>query len=145
MKSYTELIKIPTFGDRLKYLSTAQKVGGSTFGDNRPLNQMLYHDPEWKRIRKYVISRDRGCDMGLEEFPIMDRIYIHHINPITEEDILNRSSKIFDMDNLISVSFDTHQLIHYGVSDLQHKAPIERSKNDTCPWRWFRTDWSSYE
>ena len=135
MKTYTELITFPTFDERLKYLATASKVGQATFGDDRSLNQTLYHDPEWRRIRKYVISRDRGCDMGLEDFPILDRIYIHHIDPITPEDILNRTRKVLDLDNLICVSFDTHQLIHYGVRNPNETQIIERTKNDTCPWK----------
>lgn len=135
MKTYTELVTLPTFDERLRYLSTASKVGQATFGDDRQLNQILYHNSEWKRIRKYVISRDRGCDMGLEDFPILDRIYIHHIDPITPEDILNRTRKVLDLDNLICVSFDTHQLIHYGVQNLRSNTPMERTKNDTCPWK----------
>lgn len=135
MKTYTELIALPTYAERLKYLSTASKVGKTTFGDNRHLNQMLYHDPEWRRIRNYVISRDRGCDMGLEDFPIANRPYIHHINPITPEDILSRNRKVFDLDNLITVSFDTHQLIHYGVQSPLDHTPTIRTKNDTCPWK----------
>lgn len=135
MKTYTELITLPTYDERLRYLSTASKVGKATFGDNRYLNQMLYHDSEWRRIRNYVISRDQGCDMGLIDFPILDRIYIHHIDPITENDILSRTRKVFDLDNLISVSFDTHQLIHYGVQNLINNSPVVRTKNDTCPWK----------
>ena len=135
MKSYQELMKFESFGDRLKYLSTKQKVGDSTFGEDRELNQILYHDPEWKRIRNYVISRDRGCDLAHSDFPIYDRVYVHHINPITAQDIINRSTKLFDLDNLILVSFDTHQMIHYGVSDLQNRTPVVRTKNDTCPWK----------
>ena len=135
MRSYSELITLPDYAERLKYLATASKVGDTTFGDNRYLNQMLYHDSEWKRTRHLVISRDRGCDMALEEFPIFDRVYIHHINPITPEDILNRDRKVFDLENLISVSFDTHQLIHYGVQNPNDNSPTVRTANDTCPWR----------
>ena len=135
MKSYSELISLPTFSERLEYLLIAAKVGDTTFGDNRPLNQMLYHDPEWRRVRNLVISRDRGCDMAHSDFPIYKRAYIHHINPITPEDILNRYPKVFDLDNLVSVSFDTHQTIHYGVKDNRIKEPTIRTHNDTCPWR----------
>ena len=134
-KSYSELIKLPTFADRLDYLTLSSKVGAQTFGDDRYLNQILYHDPEWKRIRKYVISRDNGCDLAHEDFPIFDRVYIHHINPITPDDILNRSSKVFDMENLVCVSFNTHQLIHYGLQSDDMKTPIVRTENDTIPWR----------
>lgn len=134
-KSYSELIKLPTFADRLDYLTLSSKVGAQTFGDDRYLNQILYHDPEWKRIRKYVISRDNGCDLAHEDFPIFDRVYIHHINPITPDDILNRSSKVFDMENLVCVSFNTHQLIHYGLQSDDMKTPTVRTENDTIPWR----------
>ena len=135
MKTYSELISKPTFAERLDYLSSSSKVGDTTFGEDRYLNQLLYHDPEWRRIRNYVISRDRGCDMAHSDFPILDRVYVHHINPITPEDILNRSSKVFDLDNLVAVSFDTHQMIHYGVQSDRLKSPTVRTKNDTCPWR----------
>lgn len=135
MKTYTELMKLNSFGDRLKYLSTNQKIGESTFGEDRYLNQLLYHDPEWRRIRQHIISRDRGCDLAHSDFPIYDRVYIHHINPITPADIINRSPKIFDPENLITVSFNTHQMVHYGVSDIQNKIPVVRTSNDTCPWK----------
>lgn len=134
-KNYSELITLPTFADRLDYLTISSKVGAQTFGDDRYLNQILYHDPEWKRIRKYVISRDNGCDLAHEDFPIFDRVYIHHINPITPDDILNRSSKVFDMENLVCVSFNTHQLIHYGLQSDDMKTPTVRTENDTIPWR----------
>ena len=135
MRRYSELITHPSFAERLDYLSLASKVGKTTFGDDRPLNQLLYHDPEWRRIRNLVISRDRGCDMGLLDFPIYGRAYIHHIDPITPEDILNRSEKVFDLDNLICVSFDTHQMIHYGIKSEEAKTPTIRTQNDTCPWK----------
>ena len=135
MKTYSELIKLQSFNERLAYLSTASKVGKETFGSERYLNQLLYHDPEWKRIRNYVISRDQGCDMALPDFPILDRIYIHHINPITPQDILSRNRVVFDLENLVSVSFSTHQMIHYGVNSEKAKEPTVRTKNDTCPWR----------
>lgn len=134
-KNYSELVTLPTFADRLDYLTIYSKVGAQTFGDDRYLNQILYHDPEWKRIRKYVISRDNGCDLAHEDFPIFDRVYIHHINPITPDDILNRSSKVFDMENLVCVSFNTHQLIHYGLQSDDMKTPTVRTENDTIPWR----------
>lgn len=134
-KNYSELVTLPTFADRLDYLTLSSKVGAQTFGDDRYLNQILYHDPEWKRIRKYVISRDNGCDLAHKDFPIFDRVYIHHINPITPDDILNRSSKVFDMENLVCVSFNTHQLIHYGLQSDDMKTPTVRTENDTIPWR----------
>lgn len=135
IRTYQEVIKLPTFAERLDLLTLSGRVGAETFGNNRPLNQLLYHDPEWRRIRKFVISRDNGCDLAHSEFPIFDRVYVHHINPITEEDILNRSHKVFDMENLISVSFNTHQMIHYGLQANQVKTPIIRTEHDTCPWK----------
>lgn len=134
-RSYSEMIKLPTFAERLDYLSLVGKVGSETFGDDRYLNQLLYHNSEWRRIRNYVISRDNGCDLGILDLPIFDRVYVHHINPITAADIVNRSSKVFDLENLICVSFDTHQMIHYGVGSDKIKQVTVRSKNDTCPWK----------
>ena len=135
MKTYSELIALPTYAERLDYLSTASKVGQETFGSERYLNQTLYHDPEWRRIRNHVISRDQGCDMAHQDFPIHDRIYIHHINPISAKDILNRNRLVFDMENLVCVSFNTHQMIHFGVQSDKIKEPTIRTPNDTCPWR----------
>lgn len=134
-KSYSQMIKFETFAERLDYLTISGKVGASTFGEDRYLNQILYHDPEWRRTRKFVISRDEGCDLAHKDFPIFDRVYIHHINPISADDILNRSSKVFDLENLVCVSFDTHQKIHYGLNSDDLKTPTIRTKNDTIPWR----------
>lgn len=134
-KSYSELISFPTFAERLDYLSLSAKIGAETFGHDRYLNQMLYHNPEWKRVRNIVISRDRGCDMAHSDFPIYKQAYIHHINPITVEDILKRSNKVFDLENLVCVSFDTHQMIHYGKKSDNLKTPVVRTPNDTCPWK----------
>lgn len=134
MKCYSELILLPTFAERLDYLSTAQKVCEATFGDDRYLNQILYHTSEWRRIRNIVISRDNGCDLAIPDLPIFDRIYIHHIVPVTKEDIVNRARLVLDPENLISVSFNTHQLIHYGVKSDKLPIMAERKPNDTCPW-----------
>lgn len=134
MKCYNELILLPTFAERLDYLSTAQKVCEATFGDDRYLNQILYHTSEWRRIRNIVISRDNGCDLAISDLPIFDRIYIHHIIPVTKEDIVNRARLVLDPENLISVSFNTHQLIHYGVKSDRLPIMAERKPNDTCPW-----------
>lgn len=136
IKCYSELIKLQTFEERFKYLELKGNVGDFTFNGHRSLNQMIYTHPRWKRVRKKVILRDNGCDMGLEEFPISGNIYIHHINPITIEDIRRLSFCIFDPENLISVSFQTHNAIHY--SDMEQAMPnkiIVRKPNDTIPWR----------
>lgn len=134
-KSYSELIKLETFEERFEYLKLNCRVGESTFGYDRYLNQIFYSTPEWKAARNLVIIRDNGCDLGIDDRIIGGRIFIHHINPITKEDILNRHPKLFDPENLICVSKLTHDAIHYGDENLLIKAPIERSKNDTCPWR----------
>ena len=133
--SYSELITLPTFTERYRYLRKSGIVGEETFGSHRHLNQTLYTSPEWRRVRNNVIIRDNGCDLGMEGYEIRDRVYIHHINPISSDDILNRSPALFDMDNLICVSFNTHQAIHYGDESL---LPIisftERMPGDTKLW-----------
>lgn len=133
--SYSELITLPTFEERYRYLRKSGIVGEETFGSHRHLNQILYRSPEWRQVRNNVIVRDNGCDLGMEGYEIRDRVYIHHINPITLDDILNRTPALFDMDNLICVSFNTHQAIHYGDESL---LPIisfaERTPGDTKLW-----------
>ena len=135
IRTYSELSKLKTFEDRFQYLRLDGIVGEETFGFDRYLNQILYQSDEWKRRRRDIIIRDNGCDLGCEGFEVHGRILIHHINPITVDDIVNRNPKVFDPDNLILTSHNTHQAIHYGNEDLLIRAPIERSKNDTCPWR----------
>lgn len=133
--SYSELITLPTFTERYRYLRKSGIVGEETFGSHRYLNQILYTSPEWRSVRNHVIIRDNGCDLGMKGHEIRDRVYIHHINPITEDDILNRTPALFDMENLICVSFNTHQAIHYGDESL---LPIisfnERTPGDTKLW-----------
>jgi hypothetical protein len=135
LKTYSELSKLKTFEDRFQYLRLDGIVGEETFGFDRYLNQILYQSKEWKRCRRDIIIRDEGCDLGCEGFEVHGRILIHHINPITVDDIVNRNPKVFDPENLILTSHNTHQAIHYGNEDLLIRAPIERSKYDTCPWR----------
>lgn len=135
MKMYKELIDIPNFLDRFQYLKVSGRVGDRTFGGSRYLNQQLYRSPEWKRVRRDVILRDNGCDLAHPDHPIDGQVYIHHIEPITVEDIAERRSKVFDADNLVCVSFQTHNAIHYGDESLLPKEYVERRKNDTCPWR----------
>ena len=135
IRTYSELSKLKTFEDRFQYLRLDGIVGEETFGFDRYLNQILYQSDEWKRRRRDIIIRDNGCDLGCEGFEVHGRILIHHINPITVDDIVNRNPKVFDPENLILTSHNTHQAIHYGNEDLLIRAPIERSKNDTCPWR----------
>lgn len=134
-KTYSDMIKIKTFEDRFDYLKIVGHVGEETFGGHRTLNQMLYQSEEWKRTRREVILRDNGCDLGHEDHPIYGSIYIHHMNPITIEDILQNRPCVFDLENLTCTSFRTHNAIHYGSKNLLPSCPIIRSKNDTCPWR----------
>lgn len=135
IKTYSELITIPTFEERFEYLQLKGSVGKDTFGYDRHLNQVLYRSPEWKRLRNQIIIRDCGCDLACEGYDIHSKVLIHHLNPITVEDVLARSRKVFDPDNLVCVSHNTHNAIHYGGVDLLVTGPIIRTKNDTCPWR----------
>ena len=135
IKTYSELITIPTFEERFEYLQLKGSVGKDTFGYDRHLNQVLYRSPEWKRLRNQIIIRDCGCDLACEGYDIHSKFLIHHLNPITVEDVLSRSRKVFDPDNLVCVSHNTHNAIHYGDVDLLVTGPIIRTKNDTCPWR----------
>lgn len=135
-RSYSELITIPTFEERFEYLRLGGIVGEDTFGSHRYLNQTFYRSAEWRRFRREIIIRDMGCDLGIEDREIQGLIIIHHINPISIEDIINRRLEIlFNRDNVICVSDMTHKAIHYGDESLLIKAPIERTKFDTCPWR----------
>ena len=135
IRTYSELITIPTFEERFEYLQLKGSVGKDTFGYDRYLNQVLYRSPEWKRLRNQIIIRDDGCDLACDGYDIYDKVLIHHLNPITVEDVLTRSRKVFDPDNLVCVSHSTHNAIHYGDVDLLATGPIIRTKNDTCPWR----------
>lgn len=137
LKCYSELIKIPTFIERYRYLRIGGTVGEFTFNGHRILNQTLYRSPEWKSFRRQIAIRDNGCDLGCEDREIKGntKIYIHHINPLTIEDIANRSSKIFDPENAITTIFITHQAIHFGDESLLMPDPIVRTQNDTCLWR----------
>lgn len=135
MKTYSELISLPTYLERLKYLKVVGYVGNTTFGGSRYLNQILYTTPEWRRFRKEIIIRDNGCDLAHEDYPINGSIIVHHLNPITKNDILNRQEVLFDPENVICVSHFTHNRIHYGNGDEIKEDLIERVPNDTCPWR----------
>lgn len=137
IRSYSELITLPTFMDRYKYLKMNGKIGEETFGFDRYLNQMFYRMPEWKNIRRKVILRDGGCDLGIEdrEIPKGVRIYVHHMNPISVKDIANKLDWILDPEFLICTTKITHDAIHYGDETILYGEPIERTKGDTCPWR----------
>lgn len=135
IRTYSELITLPTFMERYKYLRIGGTVGTDTFGFDRYLNQAFYKSEEWKSIRRHVIIRDCGCDLGIEGHEIHERILIHHINPISEEDILDRSDFLLNPEYLISTSHRTHNAIHYGDDSILIDVPLERRKNDTCPWK----------
>lgn len=135
IKTYSELKTLKTFEERLEYLRLDGIVAQDTFGFDRYLNQIFYKSKEWQDIRNYVISRDLGCDLGIEDYPIFDRIYIHHMNPITKEDIVNKTKYLLSPEYLVCVSYNTHQAIHYGNLERAQKEPVTRTKNDTCPWR----------
>lgn len=135
IKSYSELILLPTFEERFEYLSLDGTVGSDTFGFDRYLNQDFYRSKEWKQIRDYVIARDNGFDLGVYGYPIRGNIIIHHINPIMPEDIVRSKSVLLDPENLITTSHLTHNAIHYGSIDILVTTPVERKPNDTVPWR----------
>jgi hypothetical protein len=135
IRTYSELSKLNTFEERYRYLKLNGTVGEETFGFDRFINQNFYKSPEWKAVRDFVIVRDNGCDLGLEGYEIRGKIYIHHMNPILLRDIVNRSEFLLDPEYLISTTHSTHNAIHYGDESLLILAPIERTKNDTCPWR----------
>lgn len=135
IRTYSELITLPTFEERYQYLRLNGRVGEETFGFDRWLNQKFYKDPEWLRIRDEVIIRDNGCDLAIPGREIYSRILIHHMNPITKDDILQRSKYLLDPEYLICTIKNTHDAIHYGDENLLVKGPVKRKPNDTCPWR----------
>ena len=135
IKTYSELKTLTTFEERFRYLKLNGQVGKDTFGFDRWLNQIFYKDPEWKSIRDYVIVRDNGCDLGIDGYEINGRILVHHMNPITKMDIVERSEYLLDPEYLISTVHRTHNAIHYGDESLLFTMQIERTINDTCPWK----------
>lgn len=135
IRTYSELITIPTFEERYRYLKIGGKVGEETFGFERYLNQEFYKSHEWQSIRRQVIVRDLGCDLGIEDREIHGKIIVHHMNPITIDDIVSASDFLLNPEYLICTLKSTHDAIHYGDESLLIKAPVERMKNDTCPWK----------
>lgn len=135
IRTYSELIRLPTFLERFNYLKLNGRVGEETFGCHRYLNQGFYRSKEWRRIRDFVIVRDNGCDLGVSGYDIFGKILIHHMNPITADDIRNRSDYLLNPEYLICVSHMTHEAITYGDERLLVTEPIERAPNDTSPWR----------
>lgn len=133
--TYTELCELDSFRDRYLYLRKGALVGEETFGVKRWLNQVFYKSPEWRRTRREIFLRDNGCDLGVDGYDLTDGFYIHHINPITEEDIVNRSELLLNPEYLITTSFNTHNAIHFGDENLLFTGVTVRTPNDTCPWR----------
>lgn len=137
IKRYSELITIPTFEERFKYLQLSGSVGKETFGYDRIFNQKFYTSKEWRDFRHHIIVRDNCCDLGVEghEIPDGQMIYIHHMNPITLEDIERRTEILMDPEFVITTIHPTHNAIHYGDINLLVTSPIERARFDTCPWK----------
>lgn len=136
IRTYSELIQIPTFIERYRYLRIGGRVGEDTFGFDRYLNQLFYNSDEWKAIRDHVIIRDNGCDLGMPDREIVgQKILIHHMNPISVDDIVKRSKYLLDPEYLITTVKNTHDAIHYGSENILIQMPPERTRNDTCPWK----------
>ena len=135
IRTYSELILLNTFEERFRYLKLTACVGDETFGFDRYLNQQFYHSAEWKSLRNEIIIRDNACDLGISDREINKRIIIHHMNPITKNDLIHQTDYLLNPEYLICVSHKTHQAIHYGDESVLDDGVVERSKNDTCPWR----------
>lgn len=136
VRTYSELSRLQTFEDRLDYLMLAGRVGQDTFGFDRYFNQKFYRSAEWRHIRNYVITRDLGCDLGVEGYEIQaQRVLIHHLNPITLDDLDSHSDQLLNPEFLITTTHSTHNAIHYGVKESQFPKQAERTPFDTCPWK----------
>lgn len=135
LRTYSELVQLPTFRERFEYLKLDGTIGEDTFGFDRYLNQIFYKSKEWAAVRREVIIRDNGCDLGVDGYEIRGKILIHHMNPIRQQDILRRSDLLLNPEYLITTVLSTHNAIHYGDERLLPILPQERSRNDTCPWR----------
>ena len=136
IRRYSELKQLTTFDERFKYLNLVGVVGEDTFGFDRYLNQQFYKSREWKNVRDYVIARDEGCDLGISGRDIYGKILIHHMNPISIDDIQESTDILLNPEYLICVSHETHNAIHYGNENiLKSREPITRTSNDTCPWK----------
>lgn len=135
IRSYFELRRLKTFEERYQYLRLGGVVGQSTFGFDRYINQAFYRSQRWRATRDKVIIRDGGCDLGIEDREIFDKIIIHHMNPISLEDLEDCREEIFDPEFLICTTFNTHQAIHYGDDSLLIRLPPERTPGDTLLWK----------
>ena len=135
IRTYSELIQLPTFEERFEYLKLSGQVGSDTFGYDRIFNQMFYRSKTWKDTRRQIILRDMGNDLGLSGYPISGKVLIHHMNPISIDDIQNKTDYLLNPNYLICVSHETHNAIHYGSETPVQSLPVERSPNDTCLWK----------
>ena len=135
IRTYSELITLPTFEERYRYLRLGGRVGEDTFGFDRYLNQIFYRSQEWRDVRNHVIVRDCGCDLGIADREIYGKILVHNMNPIDVEGIVYRSEFLLDPEYLICTVKNTHDAIHYGDAGLLLSEPIERTPYDTCPWK----------
>ena len=133
-RSYSELVKLQTFSERYNYLRLVGQVGSTTFGFDRYLNQSFYTSRDWRQVRHAVIARDAGCDLGLEGYEIFDRVYVHHMNPLTKKQVLAADENMFDLEHLISCTLNTHNAIHYGDTNSLVRLPPERRPGDTNLW-----------
>jgi hypothetical protein len=135
IRTYSELIRLPTFEERYRYLRLGGRVGEDTFGFDRYLNQAFYTSDEWRSLRDYIIVRDKCCDLGIPNREIYGRVLIHHMNPITVDDIVNQTDFLLNPEYLITTIKSTHDAIHYGNENSLVTIPRERTRNDTCPWK----------
>lgn len=135
LRCYTDLIQLPTFKERYEYLRLGGIVGRDTFGFDRYLNQKFYRSPEWKQIRRDVIIRDEGRDLAMEGYELQDNIFVHHMNPMVPDDLINVPDWILNPEYLVCVSKKTHDAIHFGDASILPQLPIERTPNDMCPWK----------
>ena len=135
IRTYSELIQFDNYIDRYNYLKLGGKVGEETFGFDRYLNQQFYKSKEWLRLRDEIIIRDNACDLGIPDREISSRVIIHHMNPITKNDIINQTEYLLNPEYMICVTKRTHDAIHYGDESLLFTGIVERTKNDTCPWK----------
>jgi hypothetical protein len=134
IRSYSELLEFNLFEDRFHYLALRGGVGEATFGFDRYINQQFYRSREWKQVRQHIIARDNGCDLGIDGYEIYDRVVIHHMNPMTERQIIHGDEVILDPEFLITVSNTTHTAIHYGDEKLLPRPHVARTRGDTKLW-----------
>ena len=134
IRTYSDLMRIHTFEERFRYLALRGEVGAATFGFDRWINQQFYTSSQWKHVRHQVITRDNGCDLGIDGYEIHSRLVIHHMNPMLPEDVIHGNDDILDPEFLITTTHRTHNAIHYGDEKLLPKPFVERRRGDTKLW-----------